>query len=58
LVSPLVEIGEKAASLVVDDIKARTLGVKLEPRHVTLSQGFLVRESTGPAPSGARRLSS
>lgn len=55
LVSPLVEIGEKAASLLVDDIKARPLGVKLEPRHVTLSQGFLARESTGPVPAGVRK---
>jgi len=50
LVSPLVEIGEKAASLLVDDIKAEFLGVKLKPRHVTLSQRFVVHESTGPVP--------
>ncbi len=52
LVSPLVEVGEKAVSLLVDDIKAALLGVKLRPRHVTLSQDFIVRESTGPAPVG------
>lgn len=50
LVSPFVEVGEKAASLLVDDIKAGLLGVKFEPRHVALSQGFAVRESTGPVP--------
>ena len=58
LVSPLVEVGEKAASLLVDDIRARPLGVQLEPRHVTLSQGFTVRESTGPVPVGERRTRS
>ena len=50
LVSPFVEVGEKAASLLVDDIKAELLGVKLKPRHITLSQGFKVRQSTGPVP--------
>ncbi|MBE0535441.1 MAG: LacI family DNA-binding transcriptional regulator [Phycisphaerae bacterium] len=58
LVSPLVEVGEKAASLLVDDIKAGLLGVKLEPRHVTLSQGFIARESTGPVPAGGKKTRS
>ncbi|MCP4453978.1 MAG: substrate-binding domain-containing protein, partial [Planctomycetes bacterium] len=47
--SPLVEIGEKAVSLLVDNLKAAMLGVKLQPQHATLSQDFIVRESTGPA---------
>ena len=50
MISPFVEVGEKAASLLVDDIKANLLGVTLKPRHITLSQGFTVRQSTGPVP--------
>ncbi len=45
--SPLVQLGEKAATLLSDCIRAKVAGVNLKPQHVMLPQGFVVRESTG-----------
>ncbi len=48
IVQPLEKLGEQAVSLLVDNIKAKGLGVNLNPRHVNLPQEFVLRESTGP----------
>lgn len=48
LVQPLFEIGQRSVLLLADNIKAKSLDINLTPRHVELSTGFVVRESTGP----------
>ncbi len=53
--SPLVQLGEKAATLLSDCIRAKAAGVNLTPQHVMLPQGFVVRESAGPV-SRRKRL--
>ncbi len=52
---PLVGLGEKAAELMADCIRAKEAGINLNPQHIMLPQGFVARDSTGPVSLGKPR---
>ncbi len=50
IAQPTYEIGQKAAELLFESIRAGDQGVVIEPRQIVLKSSLRIRESTGPAP--------
>ncbi len=55
IVQPLNQLGREAVTLLVEAMKAKSMGVNLTPRHMSLPQGFIVRDSTGPLSNGGKK---
>ncbi|MBN2210099.1 MAG: LacI family DNA-binding transcriptional regulator [Sedimentisphaerales bacterium] len=55
IVQPLNRLGREAVALLTDCIKAKSMGVNLTPRHVSLGQSFVVRDSTAPLNGHGKR---
>ena len=50
IAQPTYEIGQKAAELLLESVRATEEGAEVEPRQILLKSSLRIRESTGPAP--------
>ena len=51
IAQPTYEIGQQAAELLLESIRAAEGGAVVEPRQIVLKSSLRIRESTGPAPN-------
>lgn len=50
IAQPAYEVGQEAAGLLLESIRATEEGAVVEPRQIILKSSLRIRESTGPAP--------